>query len=70
MQEILLALFIVNVNAEAITKGYKIKTRKGKVYLAETALMKHKAEETTDYGSDYSLTSKMIKGMGRGGLIQ
>ena len=56
MREILFALFIVNVNGHATKKGYKIKTRKGKVHLAETVTVsrKQKAEETNDYGSGYS----------------
>ena len=61
MREILLALFIdAALSVILYPKGYTIKTRKGKVYLA---LMKHKTQETNHYGSDYSLTSKIIKGL-------
>ena len=55
MREILFALLVINVNAHEIEEGYKIKTRKGKVFLAEMALMKHKTKQTDDYSSDYSL---------------
>ena len=55
MRKFLFALLVINVNAHAIEEGYKIKTRKGKVYLKESTMMKHKTEETDDYSSDYSL---------------
>ena len=58
MREILLALFILNVNVHAGKKVYLIKTKDGKVHLVETTgLMKQKAEENIEFGSDY-LTSK------------
>ena len=58
MRAILFALFIVNVTSDAIKEGYKIKTTRGKVHLAETVTVpkKHKAEETNDYGSPSSPT--------------
>ena len=57
MQEILLALLILNVHVHA--KVYLIKTKNGKVHLVETTgLMKQKAEENIEFGPDYRLTSK------------
>ena len=53
MREFLFALLVMNTHANE--EGYKIKTRKGKVYLAERAMMKHKTGQTNDYSSDYSL---------------
>ena len=56
MREFLFALLVMNVSSHAtIEEGYKIKTRKGKVYMAKKALMKQKTEQTDDYSSDYSL---------------
>ena len=52
-----MALFILNVNVDA--KVYLIKTKNGKVHLAETTgLVKQKAEENFEFGPNYPLTSK------------